>query len=294
MTPPIRWSGARCGVGRNAVSALVTRSFDPQAADVTSPLPHVQPWRGAEDEKLWFAWQRLDAGAARMTLRPGGGRPEGLPAGREYEAAMAWARLFMSGANVTITTGASSRGGSKRTGVGGNPCAAPADEFTLAWILERHVGLTETSQSAVRNRWLQYFPHREAVARRWAGSWNDSGARRGALAAEQRNVALLCVIEHMAGWTAPASRRARQPSSFSEPDRLRLQRALTLAYPSDECQDAGLRRCPDLVTIRGWEFPRSVGRSEPGLAARLFLCWPWPRFCAVPWFLDTVGARVLR
>lgn len=276
-----------------------TRSFDPDAADVTSPLPHVQPGRGTEDEKLWFAWRRLDAAGPENALANlVADARKAYPRAEEYEAAMAWARLFHERRERYYHDWRKQTGRleADREWVGIRVLPPPT-EFTLAWILDRHVGLTDTNRSAVRKRWLQYFPHREAVARRWGRELEQQRRQAGEpLPPSSDNVVLLCVIEHLAGWDSAGVQARQAALQVFEPDRLRLQAALTLAYPSDEVfKTLASGDALDLVTLRGWDF---LDRSAT--LANLAWLLGWFLFLAVAAFLcravilDTVGARLLR
>jgi hypothetical protein len=273
--------------------------FDPDSADVASPLPFVQPWRGTDDEKIWFAWQRLVAGGNEDDLlKLIDAAKKAYPQPADYEAALAWAQVFHDRRERYYLDWRKQTG---RLDVDkewiGARVLPPATEFTLAWILDRHVGLTEASQAMAQKRWVDYFPHKEAVARRWGKELERARRQAGdPLPPTADNVALVCAIEHLTDWD-PAGTKARHVAlSLFGRDRLQVQMALTIAYPSDEMFKAlASGDALDLVTLRGWNF---VDRSQP--LENLVWLAGWFVFLAVFAFifravvLDTLGARALR
>jgi len=269
--------------------------------------PVVEPWAGTEDEKIWFAWQRLSAGTRPADLpQLGKLARQAYPEESDYQAAMAWARTFHQRregyyrAWLTLHR----RLSAWETRFHGPAALPPPEDITLWWILHQHVGLNEESRAAARKRWLRYFPHKEAVALRWGQKLEPERRQANdSLPPSGDNVALVCVIERLTGWDDYGDKTrqvalqvldplpGRSQGSFD----LYIQMALEVAYPSDDiflllASGDALK----LGTLPGWDI---MDRSQPLFFVIWFLLWllmlavfMFLLRCA---FLDTLGGQLL-
>lgn len=198
-----------------------------------------------EDGHLWFAWKRLRAAC------PSDGKelPQLLtltraafPSSDAYDKALTWARDF----HTRLTSFAESPSPVHVKNVeewnqlraATSVTMPPATEWTLCWLLYTHVGVTSSSQEAVRKRWESYFQDNLAPATRW-GERLLSEREEPLPPLPDQDQSLYCAAERVLGLDSYGVRcREAASSCFRSPGGLKVK-AFSLSvgsgtFPNDE------------------------------------------------------------
>ncbi|MFO0865715.1 MAG: hypothetical protein U0744_13870 [Gemmataceae bacterium] len=289
--------------------SLFLRWWDRTCREKTGSRPvAVEPARGTEDEHLWFAWARVTAGYPDRSevFRLAERAKQAFPNAVEYDAAMAWAKTYYDRRNVHYRAWLSAEDNQdgERSWFG-EAAVPPASDFVYCWILDQHVGLTESSRARAKARWLKHFPGHEGAAIEWGKQVErERRTSSDALPPSSDMVALVCVVERLTGWDdrGMKSRGAAIEvlRSFSSPLGMGsvgtfLQTAISMAYPSDDVfQLLATGDSLGVGTLPEWDIDRSSAGDFATWIAGWFLLVAVFQFMFRCVVLDCLGGRILR